>query len=386
VNGLMIAFAFAMPYHILRTATAAGLRVHVLGSGPSRGLRASRHCASYRKSRLEWRGPHDHAAILDEIGDIVRRRGIDIVFPGDDVATRLLAAIRDRLPVRSTPLPDLATFDLLNDKWRFSCFALDHGVRVPRGWHYEQVDEVRRDLLSGARALPVTVKPPNWSGGRGVIHIRDSGEIAQLDTVDYRPILVQQHIIGETIGISAICRDGKVVAHATQRRDERRFQLFANPDLVGNVERLVAASRLSGPANFDAVLEKKSGLAYIVECNPRFWYTIYMSMIVGLNFFDAALGDDPAGDDPQPATLAHGQICLSAKATITRPWQATRQDWHYIAYHFGDPLLYLAERQKLFNDAEVAVEGTQAQAPQPPSPRGRIALSRALGGKIAKQP
>jgi len=40
----------------------------------------------------------------------------------------------------------------------------------------------------------------------------------------------------------------------------------------------------SGPANFDAVLADGDGLSYIVECNPRFWYTIYLSMIAGLNF------------------------------------------------------------------------------------------------------
>lgn len=373
----MIAFAFSMPYHILRTATAAGIRVHVLGSGPSRGLRASRFCASYRTSRIEWNRPPDHAAILDEIDEVVRRRSIDIVFPGDDVSTRLLAAIRDRLPVRSTSLPDLATFDLLNDKWRFTRFALEHGVRVPQGWHYEQADEVRRDLLSGALPFPVTVKPPNWSGGRGVMHIRDASELGQLDTVDYRPILVQQHIVGETIGISVICRDGRVLAHATQRRDERRFQLFANPDLVANVERLVAAAGLNGPANLDAVLEDKSGLAYIVECNPRFWYTIYMSMLVGLNFFDAALRDTASSNGP--ATLAEGEICLSAKAIIAKPWRATRRDWRYLAYHFGDPLLYLAERKKLFDDVAVAVEGTQIEAHPSPLSRRRIEPSQALG-------
>src|SRR5436190_17142382 len=104
MNGLMVAFAFGLPYHVLRTAAAAGMRVHVLGSGPSRGLRASRFCASYRKSAASGNGERDHEVVLGEIEELVRRGDIDIVFPSDDVSTRLLAAVRDRLPVRSSPL------------------------------------------------------------------------------------------------------------------------------------------------------------------------------------------------------------------------------------------------------------------------------------------
>ena len=364
MNGLMVAFAFGLPYHVLRTATAAGMRVHVLGSGPSRGLRASRFCASYRTSAASGNGEQDHEVMLHEIEEIVRRNGIDVVFPSDDVSTRLLTSVGDRLPVRSTPLPDLATFDLLNDKWNFTRFALAHGVRVPQGWSYDRREQLRRDLLSGALDLPVTVKPTNQSGSRGVLHLRDRGEIGQIDEIDYQPILVQRHIVGETIGISAICRDGKILTHATQRRDDRRFQLFANPDLVDNVARLAAATRLNGPANFDAVLEDKSGLAYIVECNPRFWFTIYMSMIVGLNFFDCALRDQapPPGG---PVSLDHGEIRLSAKRLITAPWQASRQDWRHAAYTLGDPLVYFLQRRKFFDDRDIAVQASKMMPYEP---------------------
>jgi biotin carboxylase len=368
INGLMIAFAFTLPYHVLRTATAAGVRVHVLGSGPSRGLRASRYCASYRKSSAGGNGERDHETILDEIGEIVRQRSIDVVFPSDDVSTRLLAAVRGRLPVRSSPLPDLATFDLLNDKGNFTRFALGHGVRVPQCWLYEEADEVRRDLLAGALDFPITVKPTNQSGSRGVIHMHRQNDIAQLDSVNYRPILVQRHITGETIGISVICRDGEVLAHATQRRDERRFELFANPDLVENVAKLVAATRLNGPANFDAVLEESSGLAYIVECNPRFWYSINLSMILGINFLDFAL-HGMAATPGRAASLERGEVCLSIKDTLTRPWKARPQDWAVVAYHLGDPLIYLLGRRNLFDDSGVAVQAARMQAYQPPSPQ-----------------
>jgi hypothetical protein len=347
-NGLMIAFAFTLPYHVMRTASAAGVRVHVLGNGASRGLRRSRHCRNYRESRFGG----DPEILLTEIGEFVRRHAIDVVFPSDDVSTRLLAQLAGRLPVRSSPLPSLQTFDLLNDKWNFTRFCQDSGIRAPQGRLYDGAANLRQALDSGDVSLPITVKPVNRSGSFGVFHIREPGDIAQIDAIDYRPILVQRHISGETIGISVLCDRGRVLAHATQRRDSKRFQLFANPDLLGNVIRLAALTGFSGPANLDAVLSADDGLSYIVECNPRFWYTIYLSMIAGLNFVELALAD------PRPsegATLAGGEIRLSWSEIVSRPWRASRLDWRFLLYDLSDPVAYLLQRVKSYDDSEVAV-------------------------------
>jgi ATP-grasp domain-containing protein len=356
-NGLMIAFAFTLPYHVMRSAAASGTRVHVLGHGASRGLRMSCHCRAYSESRFGG----DPEILLAEIDDLVRRHAIDIVFPSDDVSTRLLAALGDRLPVRSSPVPTLTTFDLLNDKWNFTQFCLSNGVRAPQGWLFDDAAELRHAIRSGKIALPITLKPTNRSASIGVFHIREPGELAQIDAIDYRPVLAQRHIIGETIGISVLCDRGRIVAHATQRRDTARFELFANPDLLANVSRLAALTGYSGPANFDVVLSAEDGLSYLVECNPRFWYTIHLSMIAGLNFVDLAL----AGSRPETVTLDRGELRLSLRKILRRPWRATRFEWKFLAYNLSDPIVYLAQHVKSYDDSEVAVPVGEMSRYQP---------------------
>ncbi len=355
---LMVAFAFALPYHVLRTAAAAGNSVHVLGNGPSRALRWSRHCCSYRETRFDWRGEAGDL-LQDDIAETVREHGIDLILPSDDVSTRLLATLRDRLPAPTSLIPDVATFDLLNDKWNFTRLCLDTGVRVPQGWLYQDVEELRAALDAGTLHLPITAKPTSCSAGVGVVHLREPGDLALLNAIDYRPILVQRHIRGETIGISVVCRDGEILAHATQRRDERRFELFANPDLLCNVKRLVAATGFNGPANFDAVLEERTGLSYIVECNPRFWYTIYMSMILGVNFVDLAMRNCPSPVDPT------GHVQLSLGDILRRPGRATRFDWEMLRYHFSDPFPFVFQRRRLFGDHHVHLPPEQTRAGEP---------------------
>jgi predicted ATP-grasp superfamily ATP-dependent carboligase len=158
-----------------------------------------------------------------------------------------------------------------------------------------------------------------------------------------------------------LCDRGRVVAHATQRRDAERFQLFANPDLLDNITRLAALTGYHGPANFDAVLADEDGLSYLVECNPRFWYTIYLSMIAGLNFVDLALNRSSA-TPTETATLEHGDIRLSWWNTLTRPWRASRLDWRFLVYDLSDPLAYLVQRAKSYDDSEVAVPAGEMNA------------------------
>jgi biotin carboxylase len=368
-KGLMIASAFTLPYHVLRTASAAGLRVHVLGSGAARGLRWSRHCRRFHESRCGG----DAEVLLAEIREIARRHSIEIVFPADDVSTRLLAAVADRLPLRRTPLPDLATFDLLNDKWSFTQFCHDNGIRAPEAWLFDSVASLRLALDSGEVALPVTVKPTNRSGGFGVIHIRTPDHITLLDAADYSPLLAQRHIVGESVSITLLCERGRVVAHVGQQRDAARFRILAHSDLLDNAGRLAMLTDYDGTINFDAVVADADGLSYLVECNPRFWYSIYLVMIAGLNFVALSLANPS-----RTMTIGRAELRLSWRKIIARPWRATRLDWKFLAYNLGDPLAYLLLRGNSYDDSDVAVPAAAtAAASRPATARLAAAASAA---------
>jgi hypothetical protein len=353
----MLAFASTLPYHVMRVATAAGLRVHVLGGGPARALGASRCCRSYR----ETRSGGDIEILRAEIGELIARRRIDVVLPSDDVSTRMLAALAGRLPVRCVPLPDLAVFDLLNDKWRFTRYCLANGVRAPEVWLFDNVAGLRAALANGEITVPITVKPTNRSGGVGVRHIVETGELALLDTIDYRPILAQRHIGGESVSITLLCDQGRVMAHVAQQRDAVRFCVIANDDLLDNAARLAALTGYYGVANFDAVLSAEDGRAYLVECNPRFWYSIYLVMIAGLNFVELALA--PPGALDAPVTLSSGEIRLSLRQTLAKPWQGSRLDKAHAAYCLSDPVVFGLQRAKLYDDSMVAVPAESTAAP-----------------------
>jgi biotin carboxylase len=353
MNGLMVAFGFTLPYHVMRVASAAGIRVHVLGAAASRGLRTSRCCRVYRETRCGG----DAETLLAEIAEMVNRHGIDVVLPSDDVSTRLLAGLVDRLPVRCMPLPEAATFDLLNDKWNFTRFCLENGVRAPEARLFDTVAGLRAALDTGELGLPLTVKPINRSGGVGVLHIREPADQALLDAVDYHPVLAQRHVRGESVSITLLCDHGRVRAQVAQQRDPARFRVITDADLLDNATRLVSLTGYHGVANFDAVLSAEDGLAYLVECNPRLWYSIYLVMLAGLNFVALALA--PPGAFAEPATLSSGDIRLSLSGILAKPWRTNPLDRANVSYCLSDPVAFGLQRAKMYDDSAVAVPVAQ---------------------------
>lgn len=343
-RALMLAFAFTLPYHVMRTAATAGLYVHVLGGGAARGLRMSGFCHAYRETCCAG----DPDALLAEIAELTRRYNIDVIFPSDDVSTRALAALSDRLPARCVALPTLETFDLMNDKWRFTRFCLDHGICAPDARLFDNAGELRAALDRGEVALPLTVKPINRSGGSGVLHIREPEELGLIDAIDYRPVLAQRHVTGESVSITALCENGRVLTHVAQQRDAKWFRVFADAGLTDEISRLIALTGYHGTANFDAVISDVDGRAYLVECNPRFWYSIYLVMIAGLNFLDLSLA-------PRAAILDRGEFRLSLRSILSRPWRASRLDWRFIAYCLADPIPFVLQRARSYDDGEIAI-------------------------------
>jgi hypothetical protein len=356
IKGLLVGFSFALPYHVMRCAVDAGLSVHVLGNGPAGGLRHSRFCDGYHPAAFDHTSS-DYVVAAEEIRSLVAREGFDVVFPSDDVSTRLLAAVKNVIGVRTSAIPSLSGFDLLNDKWNFYQLCVDHYVRVPSSRLYEDVDELYYELSAGLFPLPVTIKPTNRSGAVGVHHILSQRDMAILQGIDFGPVLAQRFIKGRDVGINVLCDRGKVVAYNIQERAGRSFRLFEDPDLLANVVRAVAAAGLHGPANIDAILEDDTGLGYLLECNPRFWYTIYMSMVLGQNFVEMSLNlEDRAHDAAQKPVGTSVRLNRALFSGLFAPWRHKRADWRMLGYHLADLIPYVCEKKSIYDDRHVAVD------------------------------
>jgi biotin carboxylase len=374
-RALLLAFACRQQYHVLRAAAAAGYSVHVLGKDCARGLKYSRYCAGYQDFNFDavFQSP---GAALAEITRHAERVKADVILPSDIVSTRLLSALAGHLPTPTCALPDPACFDMLNDKWRFYQFCREHGVRVPQTWLFEDAERLRAAVREGSVSFPFIIKPHNAMGGQGIHRIQNSADLHLLESAKYKSLLVQKLIVGDEIDISLLAHKGRIGVYAIQRNLPERYVFVRHEQLLAQAARAAEAGKFHGLAHFDAIEEKATGDIYLIECNPRAWYSIFAATVSGLNFIKLSLETEKLELDNPPCIadtyVPTSRSTLALVKKIIKKRGIDQAELRLLAYDLADPQGKRYSMQPSFDDMLLPPSS-------PGSVSGQIAALAAMG-------
>ncbi|MCW8308613.1 ATP-grasp domain-containing protein [Acidiphilium sp. PA] len=346
LRGLLVCGLFTLPYRAMRCAAAAGVSVSVLGNAGSNGLRRSRLCARYTETTRAFDGTFDDGMIAT-VNAAIARDDIDFVFAGDQPSTRSLIAMTPHLAAPCFPMPDLATFDLLNDKARFTELCQTLGILCPPTQVFADRDALLASLARGETPVPAVIKPLSLDGNRGVTVVESEAE-ALAATIDYRPVLVQRFIAGADIGASVYAERGRVRGYICHRLRRATYTALELPAVFDALSRIVAATSATGILNFDMRLDP-AGRVYFLECNPRVFYKMPLSMLLGVNFIALGLAC-MAGGQSNAGMPTRGSAVRSMKAILAvlpTPWRITRRDIAMLGYILADPVPYIRENLRI---------------------------------------
>ncbi|MGH6981374.1 MAG: ATP-grasp domain-containing protein, partial [Stellaceae bacterium] len=279
---LLLSALISMPYRVMRVAVDAGAEIYVLGNAMSQCLAHSRFCKKFVATHVPITGERD-PALAAEIERWSRWFGIDMVLPGDVQATRALIAARDLIETPLFPLPTLPRFDQLNNKWFFTRMCDELGILTPQSRAIADAEQLRAELVAGRIALPAIAKPINHDGGMGVIRLDPDNALAQTVKIDYGPIIVQEFIEGRDIGASIYCERGEIKAFIAHELRRATYRSLDDPHIYRALAKIAAHMGIDGVFNFDMRLAP-DGTVYYLECNPRFFFKINLSMLAGVNF------------------------------------------------------------------------------------------------------
>lgn len=279
---------------------SAGYDVHLLDLDRVSSARYSRYVASYQRVQGE---PDDENSLSVAVNTTCLTRGLPkgtLVLPSDVSSVVALSKLREHLPEALVfPVSDATTIAQLDDKSLFQELLREHEIPGPRGMVIQnpgQLDE----LDAYGLAYPLVLKTCSGESGHGVFFVHSASEarsIASSLLGARTPRLVaQEYIDGVDADLSVLCERGKICTSVLQLRptgDELLFSFSEQALSVG--ARLMQATEFTGVANIDLRLDRHSGEAFAIECNPRFWYTLQASLWRGLNFVEAgaqlALGE-----------------------------------------------------------------------------------------------
>lgn len=340
-NILLIATMFRTPYRTLRCAQSAGAKVFVLGNDSAKGLQTSRYCQAFMHAARPICGEFD-ADLAEQINHISQEHGIDLILAGDALSTRSLIAMREHLKSPCFPMPDLKQFDLLNNKWKFYqlCRSLD--IKTPQSQLFDNAKDLMNEIHW--QGYPKIVKPIDKESNQGVIKVTQRDIQKNMNLISYSPILLQDFIEGEDVGASVLCKNGQIttfVAHAYHRYV---YAAFFHQSIYNDLKKIVEFLKLEGIFNFD-MRRTPDGQIYYLECNPRVFWKISMSMLAGINFISAGLSDanqnNPLPLSTHPILVQYPQSTMLY--ALTAPWKLNESSWNVLKYLFRDPIPYLRE-------------------------------------------
>lgn len=282
----------------------------VIGGKATQGLRWSGLCK--RQVTVDIDGDEDasYAAIINRIAE---SNPDVILIPADCDAIRLANRVRDRLKIKTTPIPELSTLDMFDNKWTFHQFCSSLGLPVPETMHFASKNAMDFHAVVARIGLPFVVKPLDRAGSTGVQVVRSAEEfhasILGNAAYDYGPLIAQRFIRGDDVDVSFLAVNGRITAVAVQQTSGSRIVFQPNPSLQAMASVLSDASAYHGVMHVDARVEEGTGKIWLIESNPRFWASLTASVWCGLNFVAESL---------MPVTKEAGMRLLTAGSASMR--------------------------------------------------------------------
>ena len=298
---------------VVRSLGSAGYRVLVVSSKHRSLAGASRYAAQVLHAPDPLAAPEAFAAA---IVDASRRCRPDVVLPMTDASLRSLLPAREAL-VGVIPFGPTDVVLRAADKPQVLRLAASIGIAVPQQIVVSQPGAVPNEAIAGL-AWPIVVKPGSSvsgdSTGRvklGVAWARNSAELDALTQslpASAFPVLLQARIEGAGTGVFLLRWDNRTLAVFAHERIREKppsggvsvcsGSVIPDSALVAQAEALLAALEWRGPAMVEFKRDARSGTAYLMEVNGRFWGSLQLAVDAGVDFprllVEAALGRTPS--------------------------------------------------------------------------------------------
>ncbi len=267
--------------------------IHILStmSGKSK---VSRYCKSF----IIQSHSQSNDAKLEKLLEISRSIPIDILLPIGEEGTKFVASNHEYLSklFRIAPIPDLGSLETAMDKWLTYEFAKQKNLPMPKSILIPSRTEIESLLTSFSG--PVLLKPRIGGGGYGIEYFESPRKLLiALQSHEKSPTkdryLVQEHMSGSNLDLSALCQDGQILAYTIQRPYNTSVKSFSyartieflNDNQVYEIsKRLLSGLNWTGVAHIDFLYEPADDRLTLLEINPRFWGTLLGSTIAGINF------------------------------------------------------------------------------------------------------
>jgi predicted ATP-grasp superfamily ATP-dependent carboligase len=227
--------------------------------------------------------------------DLVKKNDYEMIFPITDSTVLPIVLHKGEFSEHTiVPFPNYTTLIKAMNKENTIRIAMANKIPLPKTYFLKSVDDSKLDGLE----YPIILKPVRSSGSRGVALCNNNEELIdkyKYISGKYGPLLAQEYIPqGGEVGVYTLFNEeSKPIALSVQKRI-RSYPVSGGPstlrETVKNEElaeisfKLLRAMNWYGLAMVEFRIDARNGKPKLMEINPRFWGSLQLSILAGVNF------------------------------------------------------------------------------------------------------
>jgi predicted ATP-grasp superfamily ATP-dependent carboligase len=219
----------------------------------------------------------------------------DVLLPIGEISVKKVVKHRTFFEKHtSLSLPSQESIELALNKIEISKFLEENGINVPKFHVTSTIDEIK-DNLSEFN-FPIVLKGPSGSGSKEIRICKNEKDLicSGKELLNrHSRIMMQDYIDGFGTGYFGGFIEGEEIGFFMHKR-LREYPISGGPsasaisiykhDLHEIGRNCLELLKWNGVAMVEFRREKKTGKLWFIEVNPKFWGSLELSMVSGVNF------------------------------------------------------------------------------------------------------
>ncbi len=250
--------------------------------------------SKYCSNRVVYPSPRRYPQrFIESLLREIKKHHYDCLFPMEEETLLLIAKYQSEISKHTYLLiPELEKIEFVRDKGKLIRFAETHGIPVPKT--YPSFSSPPPSF-----PIPAVIKPRVSSGSFGILYVKKREELHpfyQKVHERYPFPLIQEYIPdgGGTFGLSALFDETSKVKAAFVHKKLRMYPVQGGPSTLRESVNhpqimdiglsLLKALNWVGVAMVEFKVDPRDGLPKLMEVNPRFWGSLQLAILSGIDF------------------------------------------------------------------------------------------------------